>query len=65
MSEDFGPTFITITDDEGQEITLEFHKFLRPEQKFDSLEALREEIRRNADQTRAYFAVGGENAKKL
>ena len=49
----------------GKEITLEFHKFLRPEQKFDSLEALREEIRRNADQTRAYFAVGGENAKKL
>ena len=24
MSEEFGPTFITITDDEGQEITLEF-----------------------------------------
>jgi len=24
MSEDFGPTFITITDDEGNEIVLEF-----------------------------------------
>lgn len=40
----------------GKEICLEFHKFLRPECKFDSLEALREEIRRNAQQTRAYFA---------
>lgn len=36
----------------GSRITLEFHKFLRPEQKFDSLEALRQEIFRNADQTR-------------
>lgn len=24
MSEDFGPTFITVTDDEGNEIVLEF-----------------------------------------
>lgn len=24
MSEDFGPTFITVTDDDGQEIVLEF-----------------------------------------
>ena len=40
----------------GKEICLEFHKFLRPECKFDSLETLREEIRRNAQQTRAYFA---------
>ena len=24
MSEDFGPTFITVTDDEGTEIVLEF-----------------------------------------
>lgn len=40
----------------GKEICLEFHKFLRPECKFDSLEALREEIRKNAQQTRAYFA---------
>lgn len=41
----------------GKEICLEFHKFLRPECKFDSLEALREEIRKNAQQTRAYFAL--------
>ena len=41
----------------GKEIRLEFHKFLRPERKFDSLEALREEIRKNAQQTRAYFAL--------
>lgn len=40
----------------GSEMTLELHKFLRPEQRFPTLEALRDEIRRNADQTRAYFS---------
>ena len=39
----------------GREITLEFHRFLRPEQKFTSLEVLRQEILRNAEETRAYF----------
>ena len=39
----------------GREITLEFHKFLRPEKKFDSLEALRGEIRKNAEQTKEFF----------
>lgn len=39
----------------GQELKLEFYRFLRPEQKFSSLEALQAEIRRNADQTRAFF----------
>ena len=36
----------------GREITIEFYKFLRPEQKFPSLEALQAEIRRNAEETR-------------
>ena len=36
----------------GREITIEFFKFLRPEQKFPSLEALQAEIRRNAEETR-------------
>ena len=49
----------------GKQITLEFHKFHRPEQKFDSLEALRAEIRKNADQTRTYFSAQGENGKNL
>lgn len=40
----------------GREITLEFHKFLRPEEKFPSLEALQAEIRRNAEETREYLA---------
>ena len=40
----------------GREIQLEFHKFLRPECKFGSLEELREAINENARQTRAYFA---------
>ena len=39
----------------GKTVTLEFHSFLRPEQKFDSLEALREEILKNARQTREFF----------
>ncbi len=39
----------------GKEITLEFFKFLRPEQKFESLEALRNEIQRNSLQTFLYF----------
>ena len=39
----------------GREITLEFYRFLRPERKFDSLEALREEIQENAAQTRKFF----------
>lgn len=41
----------------GQKIRMEFYKFLRPERKFPSLEALREEIMRNAQQTRDYFAA--------
>jgi len=32
----------------GKTVTLQFYKFLRPEQKFDSLEALREQIQRDA-----------------
>lgn len=36
----------------GREITIEFFKFLRSEEKFPSLEALQAEIRRNAQQTR-------------
>ena len=39
----------------GREITLEFYRFLGPERKFPSLEALKEEIRRNAEQTLDYF----------
>ena len=36
----------------GKEITLEFYAFLRPERKFDSLEALKAAILENAEQTR-------------
>ena len=39
----------------GQEITLEFHRFLRPETKFNGLEALKTQINRDADTTRNYF----------
>ena len=36
----------------GKEITLEFHHFLRPEQKFASLEQLQQEILKNAQETK-------------
>lgn len=39
----------------GREITLEFHYFLRPEKKFSTLEELKEEIYRNAEETRSYL----------
>ena len=39
----------------GREITLEFHYFLRPEKKFPSLDALKEEICRDAEATRIYL----------
>lgn len=41
----------------GKELTLLLYAFLRPEKKFSDLQALREEIQRNADQTRAYFRM--------
>lgn len=36
----------------GKTITLEFHKFLRPEQKFASLEELKTQIQKDAEETR-------------
>ncbi len=39
----------------GQTLSLHFYHFLRPEQKFDSLEQLQEEIRKNALQVRKIF----------
>lgn len=48
-----------ILDYEGnlydREITLEFYCFIRPERKFPTLDALREEIFRNARETREYL----------
>jgi riboflavin kinase/FMN adenylyltransferase len=39
----------------GKELTLAFYKFLRPEQKFESLAQLQHEIQKNAGQTREFF----------
>lgn len=41
----------------GEEITVSFYEFLRPEVKFASLDAMQEEILRNAMQTREFFAM--------
>ena len=37
-------------------VRMEFYKYLRGERKFNSLEELRDEVMRNAEQTRTYFA---------
>lgn len=44
----------------GKELTLSFYRFLRPEKKFSSLDALKEEIVKNAAETRNFF----ENSTK-
>ncbi len=41
----------------GREITLQFHYFLRAERKFESLEALQAEIRKNAEEAREYLKM--------
>jgi riboflavin kinase/FMN adenylyltransferase len=46
----------------GHELRVEFFQRLRGERKFDDLDALAQEIRRNAQQTRDYFA---QNLGKL
>lgn len=45
----------------GADMRLELYTFLRPEQKFASLEALKAEILRNAQQTRDFFTQGRSN----
>ena len=40
----------------GRQARLEFHRFLRPEVKFGSFEQLSEQIRRDTDEARKYFA---------
>lgn len=40
----------------GQKIQMEFYEYLREEKKFPSFDALKEEIARNVEQTREYFA---------
>ena len=40
----------------GQTVRVEFHRHIRDEIRFDSLDALKAEIMRNAETTRAYFA---------
>lgn len=44
----------------GKDITLEFYQFLRPERKFPSLEALKAEIHRNAEETIRLFQQKAE-----
>ena len=39
----------------GRQARLEFHRFLRPEVKFESFEQLSEQIRRDTDEARIYF----------
>ena len=39
----------------GKTITLLFHEFLRPEQKFDSLDELKQQIHTDAQKTRTFL----------
>ena len=39
----------------GHQVRMEFFKHLRPERRFESMQALSDEIRHNAEQTRDYF----------
>ena len=39
----------------GREITLEFYRFLRPEEKFETLAALQQQIHQDAAAARRYF----------
>ena len=45
----------------GQELRMEFYHRIRGERKFPSLQALSDEIRRNAQQTREYFQNLGQS----
>ena len=40
----------------GKKLRMEFFHRLRGEERFPNMQALADEIRRNADQTREYFA---------
>ena len=44
----------------GQDIEISFAKFLRPEQKFPDLDALRAQISADSTKARDYFATGGK-----
>ena len=44
------------------QVRLEFYKFLRPERKFDSVDALKARILYDANTTRAYFEAQTQHA---
>lgn len=46
----------------NRQVRLEFYKFLRPEQKFQSVDELKARILHDADTTRAYFAAQMQHA---
>ena len=48
----------------GQEIDVAFHHFLRPEAKFDSLDALTEQMERDCDKARRLLAMIGSSEGK-
>ena len=49
----------------GRELAVDFCRYLRQEQRFGSVEALRAEIVNNAEQARAYFAARAESEESL
>ena len=56
------PYFFDFAEDlYGQEIEVAFHRFLRPEAKFDSLEALTAQMQRDCDEARKVLSAGQLN----
>jgi riboflavin kinase/FMN adenylyltransferase len=45
----------------GRQARVEFYKFLRPERKFENYTELAAQIRRDAEEARAYFQARGED----
>ena len=48
----------------GAELTLEFHRFLRPERKFPDLEALGRQVRQDQREAAAYFDTAAQSVNK-
>lgn len=49
----------------GKQAKVAFHAFIRPERKFESVEAMQEEIKRNEAQVRAFFLKQAQQKKGI
>ncbi len=55
------PYFFDFSEDlYGQEIEVDFHHFIRPEAKFDSLDALKAQMERDCDEARKVLSAAAK-----